>query len=339
MNKIAVIGTGFAGLAVCWHLKKYFPNANIDLFNETSIYENTSGASTGLLHGFIGKNARKSLYADDAMKAVLPLLNAAQKNIQMPLYNKGIYRIAIDKAQDMLFYEKSLKHLELQYFDKKAANIFFSNLVNHSGILIKNALTINPIKYLKGLFLDLQSKSVNFFQKKVFPNDLSGYDFEIFCTGHNIDFLNNLFPFEYEKIKGQMLICKWPEGLPLLNCSICGNGHISLINQICYLGSTYEHDFVNCDVNEKVNDVIEKIKIFFPKVEKLKIIDQKAGIRIKRKGHYFPLIKKINDKTFVFSCLGSRGLLYHSYLAEKLIQSIKYDNLDHIPKECLKPNG
>ncbi|MFS8563307.1 MAG: hypothetical protein LVR00_02840 [Rhabdochlamydiaceae bacterium] len=50
----------------------------------------------------------------------------------------------------------------------------------------------------------------------------------------------------------------------------------------------------------------------------------KAGMRVTNPAHYFPIIEKIDERTWVVTALGSRGLLYHAYLAEQLT------------KECLE---
>ena len=40
----------------------------------------------------------------------------------------------------------------------------------------------------------------------------------------------------------------------------------------------------------------------------------RAGIRVKNPAHYFPILERIDPKTWVVTALGSRGLLYHAYL-------------------------
>ncbi len=323
MKKIAVIGAGYSGLSTCWHFREAFPSAQIDLFDKSPIGENTSGASTGLMHGFVGRSAKKSLYADDAIKCALPLLKSAQKNIKQKLYyQEGLVRLAINEEIDSTLQKVALAHDEVEYLSVNQVKELFSGLVNHSGIFIKNAITVNSVEYLKGLFLDLKNKGISFFQKKVNQEDLKDYDIKIFCTGHDIDLLVDK-SVKYEKIKGQMLICEWPDDLPELKLSVCGNGHITTFGKMCLLGATYEHDFQDTKVDANVNKVIDRIKTFFPLVEKLKIIDAKAGIRIKRRGSYFPLVMPLGDNSWLFSCLGSRGLLYHSYLAKKLAYAIK----------------
>jgi len=323
MIKFAVIGAGYSGLSTCWHLKEVFPESQVNLFDQNPIGENTSGVSTGLLHGFVGRSARKSMEADEAIQAALLLLQTAQSNAGQKIYcQKGLFRIAINEELDNTLKKIALKHDEVEYLSKSQAKSLFSDLIDHSGILIKNAITVNSIEYLKGLFLDLKSKGISFFQKKVCKEDLKDYDIRIFCTGHDIDFLVD-GSVKYEKIKGQMLICEWPDDLPKLKLSVCGNGHITMLDNRCYLGATYEHNFQDMKVDDNVNQVVERIRTFFPSVDKLKIIDAKAGIRIKQKGTYLPLVKRLDNANWLFSCLGSRGLLYHSYLAKKLAYAIK----------------
>jgi glycine/D-amino acid oxidase-like deaminating enzyme len=56
-----------------------------------------------------------------------------------------------------------------------------------------------------------------------------------------------------------------------------------------------------------------------------------AGLRVSVKGHYLPLVGPVTDKMWVFTGLGSRGLLYHALFASILVEAISSSSEDPIP--------
>jgi hypothetical protein len=61
------------------------------------------------------------------------------------------------------------------------------------------------------------------------------------------------------------------------------------------------------------------VALFYPPARDFKIEEIRWGTRISPKVGYQPIIEKIGPKTWVFTGLGSRGLLYHSMLAKSLV--------------------
>ena len=60
----------------------------------------------------------------------------------------------------------------------------------------------------------------------------------------------------------------------------------------------------------------------------LPVLGAKAGVRVTNPAHYFPIVEKLDERSWVVTALGSRGLLYHAYLAEQLA-------LQFMEQECL----
>jgi glycine/D-amino acid oxidase-like deaminating enzyme len=79
--RIAIIGGGLAGLAICYFLS---PHADVTLFDP----QMGSGASrlAHLLHAYVGPKGLKSRWADQGIKATLELLQASSEALGRPVY-------------------------------------------------------------------------------------------------------------------------------------------------------------------------------------------------------------------------------------------------------------
>ena len=68
--------------------------------------------------------------------------------------------------------------------------------------------------------------------------------------------------------------------------------------------------------------MLQKAKKLIHEIDSPEIISAKSGVRVTTPDK-LSLIKKITPKTWVFTGLGSRGLLYHALFAEKLTKLLK----------------
>lgn len=82
--KIAVIGAGYAGLAVTWHL--FQKNYEVTVFEAG---EGASHISTGLLHSSPGRSGKPTWRAEEGMESAKELLEVAGKDTFL---QNGIYR-------------------------------------------------------------------------------------------------------------------------------------------------------------------------------------------------------------------------------------------------------
>jgi glycine/D-amino acid oxidase-like deaminating enzyme len=125
-------------------------------------------------------------------------------------------------------------------------------------------------------------------------------------------------------IKGQVIICERSELLP--ECSVVSKGYVAFLKQShnCYVGSTYEREVVNeiPDLEFARRDLFPKIEKFFPAVHDLNIVECKAALRVMRRGHYFPILTKQQDRVWILTAMGSRGLLYHAMLGKVLARAV-----------------
>ncbi|MBI3237019.1 MAG: FAD-binding oxidoreductase, partial [Chlamydiales bacterium] len=87
------------------------------------------------------------------------------------------------------------------------------------------------------------------------------------------------------------------------------------------------------DLSFATSEILPKTLSFFPKAADLDVIDCQAGFRVKRLGHYHPMIEQIKPSLWAITAMGSRGLLYHAYTARILADVILSGDASSIPSE------
>lgn len=305
--KVAIIGAGLAGLAVAWHLKER--EAEVSLFGPLG--GGASGVSTGLLHPFPGKMALPSWRAEEGMLATLELLDAAKKNLGKSVVNRaGIFRFALQSIQR----EKFCARPEWR---EKSPILAAANL---PGLWIAEGMTVYSRLYLQGLFQACLAKGIHFDETKVKSlKELSAFDRVVLAAGHEtLQFVD----LPLEPVKGQTLLCRYQDPLPL---SLIGNGHITPTEdpELCQIGSTYEHNFVDAlPHKEVIPELLAKAAVFYPPAKDFEVVEVRAGIRLGKKGISKPYIAQLDARTWVFTGLGSRGLLYHALFGKRIALSL-----------------
>ncbi|KAL8130208.1 hypothetical protein V2J09_019363 [Rumex salicifolius] len=227
--KCAVLGAGFAGLSVTWHLLQNSPkemNLQVDVFDEVGIGGGASGVSGGLLHPYSPK-VKLLWKGEECWNECLSLLNVAEQaagygestkdNTSFNRSNgfivrrSGILRPAVsEKYLDIMHQnaENSLASCEIETIDKDAAKHLVPNLCTplNAAFFMPKAVNVNPKNYLQALFLACQKlvstmsesgcaqTSLCLHKKSITSiNDLAGeYDAVIICLGAKADMLPEL---------------------------------------------------------------------------------------------------------------------------------------------------
>lgn len=323
--KIAIIGAGLAGLATAYNLS--LCRATVDVFG---FDKGASFASTGLLHPYPGKFCRKSWEADSAIIESQKLLSLVeQKSNRKVFHDKGILRPAMFDFQKKAFQKAAKKDADLTYLNN-CSN--YHPMFDFEGLFIRRGGTVFSSLYLQCLKECCIENNVRFIQEKIQDlEELKDYDQIVLANGAKIDELQKDIPIE--KVLGRALVCRWPEDIPKLPMSIASMGHISITDKddICMLGSTYEREPLS--EKEVIFFLREKIGNFFPIAKDFEVLDITSGTRACRIGGSIPIACRINNKVWLFSALGSRGLIYHGYLAKMLSKAIMEQNEILLPKE------
>ena len=232
--KIAIVGAGYAGVAVAWHLLRQ--NMEVTLFDGG---EGASHNSTGLLHSAPGKGALPTWRAEEGIAAAVKLLNAA--SIERPVYVKnGILRIAVNDEQRALFGGETL--------------------------WVADGITVYSRLYLAGL---KKACGQAHFEKRWIDDlgELDAFDAIVLTVGSGI---SHFLDWPLKKTVGQSLICRWPEPLAY---SLLSQGHITPTEnpEFCLVGSTYEH--TERPDPKKALELLDRAALFYPPAKKFKIVE------------------------------------------------------------------
>jgi glycine/D-amino acid oxidase-like deaminating enzyme len=311
-KKVAIVGAGLAGLAVCWHLCQV-PNMDISLFDRKGIGGGASGVSTGLMHPFVGRRAIRSWRADEGMEATCELIAISENALGRCVSERsGIFRPAITLQQRADFMKCANSHSDTVWKEDSDYG---------PGLWIPNGMTLYSSLYLQGLWRSCASRGARLIQESVSSlEEIRSYDAIVLATGfETLHFAPHL---PLDATKGQTLLCRWPKRLPF---SLVSQGHITPTEDpsICQVGSTYEHNYSSLEPDRgAIETLLVQAAAFYPPARDFEVVEVRAGVRISRPKAYRPILEKLDPKTWVFTGLGSRGMLYHALLGKQIAQEI-----------------
>ena len=331
--KVAILGAGYCGLSLAWHLSS---QAEVTIFDQEK-YGKASYASTGLLHPFLGTRPRLSWNGFTAFQETLDLLEEMQAKSSKKVFKRtGIFKPILYDKQIPDFRKAHEKFEEIEWVSSVHKQWGYQDLKDLTGIWVPDGLTIFSKNYLSVLSDACFSQGV----KRVYQNiadleELQGFDHIVLATGSSSHLFSELQDIQLDRVKGQALLCEWPEGVPPLPMSIIGQGHICMSEDLktCFIGSTYEHQFDTEEPTDLVFRLKEQIGAYFPPAKDFKVLSTVSGVRIYRKKSHLPLVTRLSEKLWAFTAIGSRGLLYHSFLGKKLALAILENDPSILPSD------
>lgn len=292
----AVIGAGLAGLGVAYHLKK--KGCKVTLFDQKGVGKGASGVASGLVDAYPGRRGIRAKYADEGISATKELIGVAEGALgkKISLQN-GIVRKEWD-------------------FTKEYPDV---TRVSQSEVIVESGITLYISEYLQGLFASLKGTEL-ILQTVDFRDPLEEFDVVIYANGYG--FLTAPFDLPIHFIKGQVLTYEQDDNYER---SIIGKIYLApLGGKKVHIGSTYEHHFSHTepDLTKALSLLQPKIASIFPDFGERKPLFSTAGVRVARKESYLPLIEKVDHRRYLFTGLGSRGLLYHALYGRHLANLI-----------------
>lgn len=322
--KIAVVGAGLAGLAFAWHYHKLNPSMSVTLFDPSPAHLRTS-ALANLLYPHAGLRSKLNWQGLESFFQSIDLLKEIQIYSTQPLY-RSIPLLKLAYTSDHV--------KEFKKAAEQTSSFRWNNVTPYPkpGLWIDPVVQVNGQEYLIALEKALLNQGLSFERRWFAPGEEQLFDQVIYATGfHSKELWPNL-PFN--GLKGQALILKWPQHFLLDHCVIGDKLHVipSFDQKTLYIGNTFEREFLDSKPSLEVAKKLlwQGAKTLFPKLQEEDIIQVQSGVRLNIPG-YLPLLEKLNRRCWLFTALGSKGLLYHAYLAKILANAVTQNDPSLIP--------
>ena len=344
--RVHIVGGGIAGLAVGYHVASQVERVTFYDMNEGPGVSGASVVSAGLLHP-ITTSGKLMWRGNEAYTSARNLLNAVQMdNITTKLSQDSQLFHNFYSSSEFEKWQAAAKLLPdyIECCDITKLDGVLSSINNKvekpivGSIRIKNACIVNSPLYLKCLYQSIlkQNKHTSWVQHTV--NDTNDYqqlrqspdDIIVITAGPGI---RHLWPHEeienLQYAKGQNLIYS-SDDIKVDNGYISGEYIVPSVNNDVIYGASYEYSL---DTLEKGPDISGALKylnrspFYTNYLHDKKITRVTAGIRVvPKRGHKGKLPVVLKHKTipnvYCITGFGSRGLLYHSFIADLLVKSM-----------------
>lgn len=321
MKKIAIVGAGFSGLGLCYHLLD--EAHEITVFDGKGVGGGASGIASGLLHPYPGETARLSWMGHEALAASKELLKIVGPTVYK---ESGILRLALTEKQENAFRQRAEEQKDVKWWEAEKCRTYAPGIHFLPGIFISSGITVHASLYLKGLWKVCEGRGAHIEKRHVSLSDLKGFDQVVLAAGGGIRSFEEGKGLDLKYNKGQILVCQKPkywteEG------SIIGKGYLAMseAEDKCFLGSTYEHGFETeapC-MGTATTLILRQATQYLPALKSFKIEGCHANVRVANRKSYHPIAERLQENLFVMTAMGSRGLLYHSYLGKALAEKMR----------------
>lgn len=303
--KIAIVGTGFAGLSIAWHLHAAGVK-NITLFDKVGIGGGASGIAAGLLHPYGGARCRLNANGREGLAATLSLLEVASKHLGVPVAKKsGLFRIPVSEEQREQFSRSAqLYHLPWKTY------------LGQEALFIEDAWCVDCPLYLEGLWQACHALgSCLEIEHLTSVDTLRAFDKVVIAAGAESKTFHQDLPFK--QLKGQIVVV--PNHFSELQVPITAESYVIPQQNELIIGATFERSFSSVlpDPSFAMQALIPHLESILPGISKAPVLQCKAGIRAATP-NYMPFIKRISEQVWVAAGLGSKGLLYHGLFGKSV---------------------
>ena len=132
-------------------------------------------------------------------------------------------------------------------------------------------------------------------------------------------------------VKGQIVRVVRLHGLKL-ELPICGEGYVAPGKDALILGTTYERDFVDVAPTSRSQRAIVRLTSrMVPALARAHVLGTAAGVRVGVPGTRLPMVGPIGHRVWIFTGLGSKGLLFAPHIARQLPSWL--ENAESVPPE------
>ena len=321
--RVAIIGRGLAALATAHYLIAF--GVEVTLFSDEK-GGTSERMETALLNPYPGRKGTKSERADEALFFTNALIHLVEEWRGAPLWigKRGLIRLNWDltKEKAKQFIPIPLESIGLDFVAKNA-------------FLIEEGGTLCLQEYVGGLFSYLLSKGLCFHSQKITKEKElqmieTSFDHLVLAMGEGLFPLMQPLKLQHlpiQFIKGQSIRVKiGPEFTG--ERSIISNGHLNLskrANEVV-LGATYERNFTSIapSLEDAIAHLDRRLSSFIPQWKKWEMIGVETALRVCQiHNQYLPYVAQLSEKRWLYTALGSRGILYHALYGRNLANLIR----------------
>ena len=346
-----ILGAGLAGLSLADKL--WETGASVVVVDPNGVSGGASGTPLGLVNPATGRFATKTWKAEECYQTILETLEKVQRHSQESFYKKtGVLRPALDtkiatrmKANfDSTDWPKDWCF----WLDEEELKTLYPgiNCVG-GGIWLPIGLSVKLPEFLNTYSSLLKSRNVEFITNQEFDLSKSDKSWSLKFDDSKIEAStvitaagiesNGISQWDFltlNAVKGQIAILETKAPFPY-NASVSALGYFSEYGEKSFAaGSTYEHKYEHSHTDsEGLNYILKKLALVMPSIsETIVETTQWAGIRASTQDR-MPILGKHPefDNFYIFTGLGSKGLLFSSYLANALVGLIL--NSSSLPPE------
>ncbi|SEP79205.1 NAD(P)/FAD-dependent oxidoreductase [Flavobacterium urocaniciphilum] len=325
-----IIGSGLAGIAfaeTCINNGK-----KIRVINDSS--QNSTTIAGGLYNPVVLKRFTKIWEAENQLEISIPFYKKLEQKLKTKfLFEISLYRklnsieeqnnwfIASDKPSLTAFLNSSLVNLNHPFIEEP----YKFGKVNHTGFLDTFELKQTYINYLRNLNILIED-TFDYSKLKIEESFIQYEEYKakqiVFAEGFGIHANPHFNNLPLDGTKGELLIIKAPDLKldKIINSSIF---FLPIGNDLYKVGATYNWEDKSTNLTEEgkkelVSNLKELISCPF------EIVEHFAGIRPTVKDRRPLLGNHYQYKNlYILNGLGTRGVLFAPYLADKLFNFIE----------------
>ncbi len=320
---IIIAGAGLGGTCAALHLSD---SKRVALLSGTAPAASTIAA--GLVNPFAGQRMGGFWNADVAYEDFLHTLSRAEA---LETYNPcGILRPALNEVQASLFRTISLEKPDsFIWLPPDQVDEMYPSITAPLGAAITKGGVADIPQMLNSLITSLIPRCT------VIHDHLAGWKDHgsdvtvildsdrslrtkklILAVGAGYQSIPELRNLNLHCTKGQVVHVSLPAEIPL---PVSGYGYAVPIKNSVILGTTYEHAPHDLEPTEEgIAKILALTQRMIPSVASAKVLSASAGIRVGVPGTRLPMVGPLTSNIWVLTGLGSKGLLFGSYIGRNL---------------------
>ena len=324
---VIVVGAGIAGVCAATWLSQV---RSVQLLS--SRQPRASSVAAGLVNPLAGMRARpmwraKQSYAD--FEATLDLTGAT--DCYSPT---SVLRPAATAEQAEHYRLASTNYPNrCTWLTAGSAHERFSQIKAKHGLLVTTGGAVTTKPFLSTALDTLEASGVKVRRhatiqdwgesaKEAFVDLESGERLQaktiVLALGYGYRRFEKLQRLNLHPIKGQVIYAEVPTGLHL-DQSVSGQGYIVPGKHRWTLGTTYERNFQHTRPTDSATKTILNLATdMVPQLGSCKITGVATGVRVGVPGTRLPMVGPLGNRVWIFTGLGSKGLLFAPHLARQL---------------------